>query len=338
MTIDFQKAYKFNLETNRAIEVPIPEEENDFSEYIGQLIEDVVGDARSKKYLFPSEETTTKSDMEIILTGDEADAVTAAKRFATRLKNEENRVQGRIEHLNKEVQRGMMIVTAVTMGEARYFLIIKAEHFDFIDEGSRRKATGLPIKKKIFKAFCAHLDDNDEPQYAMVSDSRAVISTYWWQNYLELEEEYTDEHNTVKSFDVLDKKIFKPMQEQSPRDYMFLRNATVAYYRANEEFVLDDYVRRVIERYEPEGTGVDIERVAERIRNLPESGGFNTRFRVVREKLTKRIITRLKLSPQLDLVIKENINWGTAVESVIENGIKYIRIRTNAGYDHFKLV
>lgn len=334
MTIDFQRAYKFNLDTNRVLEIPIPDIDTDFSEYIKELIEDVIGDTRSKKYLFPQEQTVTMRDMEAIL--KDADATVSAKRFATRLKNEENRVQLRIEHLDKEVQQGIMILAVVTMSTNKFFLIIKAEHFDFIDEGSRRRATGLPIKKKIFKAFCAHLGRHDKPKYAMVSDNRAVISTYWWQNFLELEVEHTDEHNTEKSFDLLEKKIFKALRDKSPSDYMYLRNATVAYYRSHEEFILEDFVDDVIEPYEPEEPTIDMVQIARRIRTLPESGEFNSRFKVIRAKLTKRMITRLKLSAQLELVIKENITWGATVQAIEENGIKYIKIRTETGYNHFK--
>lgn len=334
MTIDFVKTFKFNLDTNRVIEVPIPDETTDFSDYIKELIEDVVGDLRSKKYLFPQEATTTMNDMQEILDVNTRDA--AARRFARRLMTEEMRVQGRIEHLNKEVQKGIMIQTFVTTPTQKYFLIIKAEHFDFIDEGSRRKATGLPIKKKIFKAFCAYLDQQNQPTHAMVSDYRTVISTYWWENFLELQEEYTNEYNTEKSFDTLDRKIFNPIRQQHPRDYMYLRNATVQYYRSREEFILEDYIEQIITPYVPEDGTLDMGRIADRIRVLPERSQFNGRFSIVREKLKKRIIKRLPLTPQLELVIKEDINWETTVQAIEEEGVKYIKIRTDNGFNHFK--
>ncbi|PSL28082.1 nucleoid-associated protein [Chitinophaga ginsengisoli] len=334
MTIDFQKAFKFDLDTNRVLEVPTPEGETDFGEYIGGLIIDVVADARSKKYLFPADETTTMADMAKILADDHSDV--AARRFARRLMTAEARVQGRIEHLNKEVQRGMMIQAVVTMGELRYFLIIKAEHFDFIDESSTLKSTGLPIKKKIFKAFCAHLGEDDAPTHAKVSDYRTVISTYWWQDFLELKEEYTDEYNTIKSFEALERKIFNPMKEKHPRDYMYLRNATVQYYRSKEEFVLEDYVQSIIAPYIPEDETLEMDKVADRVRALPEKQEFDGRFRVITNKIKKRIIKHLPLTPQLELVIKENINWDRTVKSVVVDNLKHILIRTDAGYDHFK--
>lgn len=334
MTIDFIKTFKFNLDTNRVVEVPIPDEATDFSDYIEELIKDVIGDLRSKKYLFPEEATTTMTGIQEILNINTREL--AAKGFARRLMTEEIRVQGRIEHLNKEVQKGIMIQTVVTAPTQKYFLIIKAEHYDFIDEGSRRKATGLPIKKKIFKAFCAYLDEQNQPSHAMVSDYRTVMSTYWWENFLELKEEYTNEYNTEKSFDALERKIFNPIKEQHPRDYMCLRNATVLYYRSREEFILEDYLQEIISPYEPEDATLDMVRIADRIRQLPERSQFNGRFSVIREKLKKRIIKRLPLTPQLELVIKEAINWDNSVQAIEENGLKYIRIRTDTGFKYFK--
>lgn len=333
MIIIFQKAYKFNLDTNAVNEVPIPEEETDFSEYVKQLILDVVSDNHGRKFLFPGEESRTMADMGAILDGDRGPA---ARKLARRLMTEENKAQERIARLKKEIQRGIMIQALITMGEVKYFLIIKAEHFDYIDENSTQLATGLPIKKKIFKSFNAKFDGNDTPLFAMVSDNKAEISTYWWQDFLELEEEYTDEYNTVKSFDVIEKKIFIPMKENFPRDYLYLRNATITYFRSKKEFILDKYVRDVIESYEPIDPDNDMDRVAERIRSLGESGKFNTRFLIVKEKLKKRIITTLRLTPQLDLVIKENIKWDNSVQAIEEDGIKYIMIQSEDGYNYFK--
>jgi len=334
MDIIFQNAFKFDMVNNRVIPVPIPDENTDFDEYIGDLIADVVGDVRSKKYLFPGESTTTMNDIREIVNGENKDA--AARRFARRLLTEEIRVQGRIAHLNREVQRGIMIQTLVDIADVKHFLIIKAEHFDFIDEGSTRKATGLPIRKKIFKSFCTYFDEGDNLLYAMVSDNKTMISTYWWREFLELVQEHTDEHNTETSFDILDRKIFKPMQEKWPRDYMYLRNATITYYRTNQEFVLEDYLRAIISPYVPDGEGLNTENMANRIRKLPESWNFNSRFNIIRSKLTKRIITKLRLTAQLDLVIKEDINWDNSVQAVTEDGVKYIKIRSDYGFNYFK--
>lgn len=126
------------------------------------------------------------------------------------------------------------------------------------------------------------------------------------------------------------------MKEKYPRDHMYLRNATVQYYRSKIEFVLEDYLDDIIRPYEPEDNNLNIETLAKNINSLPERSKFDRRFIVIRESLKKRIIKRLPLTPQLELVIKENINWNQTVQAFEENGIKFIKIRTDKGFEHFK--
>lgn len=205
MKVEFQKVFKFDLERSRAVEIQIQAGESDFSEYLNELTLDVLADAHSKRYLFPEASTDIMTDINSIINDNKKDAT--AQKIATRLMHRESSVQSRIEHLKTEVQKGIMVQTLVKLPEQNYFLIIKAEHFDFINENDSKKATGLPIKRKIFKAFSAHLGSDDSLSHAMVSDYKTVISTYWWRDFLELSEEHTDQYNTEKSFDALDRKF-----------------------------------------------------------------------------------------------------------------------------------
>lgn len=332
MEIQFKKVYRFNLDESQPEEILLDDRVSDFNGYIEDLILDVLGDPRRKRYLFPKDETSTKNALTEIFTKKKDNI---ALSFAQRLLRIENDVQNRIEHLDVEVQRGVLIQALVNHNDKMHYLIIKAEHFDYINEKDRKRTTGLPIKKKVFKAFSAPVDESGKKKYAYVSDYRPTISTYWWSTFLELEEEYTDDYNTETAFKAIEQKVLNKLKEEYPSDYLYLRNATVKYFRTNKEFVTSDFVEDFIKPYEPEDDRLNVEDLSAKIEALPEKVGFDSRFNIKKDKIKKRIIKKLPLTAQLELVIKEDIKWGEMVKAVKVDGAKYIRIRTDKGYDYF---
>ena len=333
MNVIFKSVHKFDLVRIKPVEIPLLAEQVDFNDYLQQLIEEVIADDRGRKYLFPKDSTAIMATIDSVVSAKNASAATLDA--AKRLLRIEEEVQGRIEHLRIEVQRGILIQALVDLNGQQLFLIIKAEHAEFINENDNKRATGLPIKKKIFKSVCIYLGQDQKPTHAMVTDYRTSISTYWWHNFLELEEEYTNEQNTERSIDVLDRKIFSGMKKEHPADYMNLRNATTAYFRTHNEFVMADYLDTVIKPYRPEDASLDVPGLSGKIDALPEKGKFDRRFDIVAEKLKNRIVTRLRLTPVLELVIKENINLKDDITAYEEKGVKYISIRTDEGYKYF---
>ena len=333
MEIVFKKAFKFDLDHSVVLPMPIPNEDSDFSHYLNDLIEEVIGDVRSKKFLFPIDETAIMTAIQNVRIEELVEQ--ACLDTANRLLRTEAFAQQQIEHLDREIQRGVLFQALVEDDTQFYFIVAKAEHLDYIDEQNSQRSKGLPIKKKIFKSFCAYLNNEGSPLYAKVGDSGARISTYWWHNFLELIEEHNDSYNTIKSFEALDKKIFDKLKRDFREDYMYLRNATVQYFRSREEFVLEDYVNEIFVPYVPEKEDLDIAVWGNHVRRLPESQNFDSRFTIIKSDLKKRIIKKIKLTPQLVLEIKEDIDWNTVRATIIDNE-KYIQIRSDEGFDYFK--
>lgn len=315
------------------VTLTLPAEADDFDLYLNDLLIDVIGDNRSRKYNFPGDTTALKTIIESVTNVDIDNATLQA---ANRLLRVEAMVQQRIEQLEQEVQKGILLQALVDYNDTKIFIIIKAEHLDFINENDNRKAKGLPIKRKIFKSFCGYLDESLQPVYSMVSDSKKAISTYWWSGFLELVEEHSDSYNTQTAFDAFDNKIFNKIKKKYPEDYMYLRNSTIQYFRSKDEFVMEDYVTEIIHNYIPENNELDILALEQNILRLPDTANFDRRFNIKREELKKRMIYKLKLTPQLVLEIKENIDWDSTVLAFEQNGIKYIQIRTEEGYKYFK--
>lgn len=331
MTILTQKAYKLNHSANSFIEVSI---EDDFELYILELIKEVQEDLRSKEFKFPTFSTGLKSDIELI-TNDNIEE--AFNNICYRLIAKENDVQEEIKQLKTEVQKGILVQAYIEVSHnINCYTIIKSEEFEFIDEEIKKKKQGFPVKKKVFKSFCGFFSENKEILSAKVGDSNSKISTYWHRDFLELEAIHDDTFNTNKCFEILDKKIFPKVRKTSAEDYMYLRNATVHYFRNNNEFVMQDYIGNVIDTYVPVNNKVNIKELKESISTLPDKNGFDTRFSIDKDSLKQRIINKIKLTNELYLEIKEDINWEGVVTAVEEFGIKYIKIRSETGYEYFK--
>jgi hypothetical protein len=340
MNVQFKKAFKFNLD-NFVVEemnIPVPTQEEitgevyTFNKYFDELILDVLTDPRSKKFLFPVENTAIKTVIQGILHEEQREA--AALDAARQLLRIEQTVDSRIEHMDREVQKGIMIQALVEHNGQLHFIIVKAEHLDFMNERDNRKTTGLPIKKKIFKSFCAFLDGENHALYAHVNDTKVKIATYWWQNFLSLEKELTDEQNTENAFEAFETKVFNKIKTQHPEDWMSLRNATISYFRSNTSFILDDFLKSTIIPYEPVDSNLNMTLLENRIRELPANQNFEPRFDIVREKIKKRMVNKLRLNSQLTLVIDAEVSKGT-VNSILVDGVKYIRIKSDSGYDMF---
>jgi hypothetical protein len=340
MDVLFKKAFKFNLDNLSVVEMPIPvptQQDLDnavytFDAYLNELIKTVLDDDRSKKFLFPDVNSAIKTDMSQIVV--EASRNQAAKSVAERLLSEERSAEAKVEHLKIEIQKGIVVQALVNYGTATYYLIIKAEHQDYMNENDNRKSTGLPIKKKIFKSFSAKLDADMLPVDAMVGDTTARISTYWWDDFLKLIPERTDEYNTLTAFDAFERKIFNRMKDQHPEDMMTLRNATLSYFRSHDEFVLADYLNEVVNTYHPADEELDVPKMVEKINALPEAEEFEPRFIIKRDNLKKRIKRTVRLNDQLNLVMLGEVTPGT-VYSIKKNGIKYVRIQSDEGYEQF---
>lgn len=255
---------------------------------------------------------------------------------ANRLLECENIIQQKIEHLEVELQKGILIQALVKVDDEFIYIITKAEHLDFIDEKNKKKSKGLPVKKKIFKSFAAFLNSKKELSHAMVCDSNAKISAFWFKEFLELQPVHDDSWNTKKAFESLDSKVFSKMKKDHPEDYLYLRNATVQYFRSKEEFVLEDYIKDIVTTYTPADENLKIDTLKTKIQGLPEKENFDSRFEIKKNEIKQRYISKIKLTEQLSLEIKEDLALNDTVRSIIIDGIKYIRIRTESGYNFFK--
>jgi hypothetical protein len=201
---------------------------------------------------------------------------------------------------------------------------------------SYKKTSGLPVRKKIYKAFIAEFDKSNIVIRTSIYDTNSTFSVYWWRDFLELEEVYTDDYNTDKAFSVINSRILSPIKQVSKPDYINLWNTTVHYFRVKKEFSLDEYINDVIKNYQPFDQRVDVLDLEKRARSLPEKGKFDNRFAIVPGLLNKRFKNSIQLTSQIELLLKQDIDIKNTIKPYQEDdGSKWVMIKSDPGYEHF---
>lgn len=312
----------------------------DFDHYLSGLISLIMEGGSGREFCFERETTEVRAQIGRIIANEDFDDV--ATIIATRLLTTEQTVQERIAPMKKEIQKGI-VVQALVSEEGMFdrFVICKAEHNEFLNEINFAKQRGLPIKKKVFKAVICYLNGTSV-QNVLVYDSNSNLSPYWWKDFLELTKVHSDEDNTENAFDAITKNVIDKLKKDYPEDYMHLRNATVMYFRAKEDFEMNDYLDNHIGDYTPFDSKLNMNDLKDKIRKLPTTAKkqFDEKFSIVKKKIKARFLKRIELTSQIELHIKEAI---PDIKNVIrafedDQGSKWVMIKSAEGYKYFDKV
>ena len=242
-------------------------------------------------------------------------------------------------HSITDIQKGILLIAYCKMTEIDYKVIIcKADYSEFIEETSGEKKNGLPTKKKIFKSFAANITINAGTfSYSeiLTFDVNAKQTKYWYDEFLDLKALHDDSENTVNAFNYLKSKILDVVRKDSKSDYLVLWNSTVAYMRSEGEFSMDYYADNILATYNPICNRLHMNELAERAKTLPRQYNFDSRFQKVPSKIQAKIKNEIKLTDDIELVLKKNIpNLSRTIKPYEEDGEKYIMVRSEDGYKY----
>ena len=335
MEILFTSLHHIDRTKSIVEEITISESNDDLITYINALFAEISSNRNRRSFSFQSETTEVKNSINNFLSGNYEDASLAN---ANRLLRIETQTQEEISHLPYEVQRGSLFQAVIIDETVTKIIITKADHSSILDEVDFKLHSGLPLNKRIFKAFLYTIDASTREDTVFVYDTKPVISKYWWSGFLELREKYNDSYNTQHALDSIDIRILNPIKERYPADHTILRNSTIRYFRSNEEFDLSRFIDETFSNYEPVDEGFPRDEIIQKIIALPEKYNFDTRFRVEKEEIKKRQVYKIEILENVDLVFKD---FGSDMRGIIspgveEDGKKFIKIYTEIGYNRFK--
>lgn len=337
MRIIYHCFYKVDI-TTQEVQLQQFDEDGNVNNYIMELLQNVSDSEGDREYLFEENSLTMKTYLNRII--NDEDRGTTSENIANRLLQEENKAQQRIAHLQKQIQKGILIISYVEMTDTEHKIILsKADYNEFIEEMTGNIKSGLPTKKKIFKSFIANVtitDEEKEITKLVTYDSNATKAAYWSKEFLELVEIRDDEKNTLAAYNAIKKDIIEPLKKKHKSDYLCLWNATVAYFRGEGDFHLVHYRDNIIGNYLPMDTTLKLDDVKTKIDKLPSKYKFDSVFtkkpNVVKEKFKNTI----KLSSEIDLVIKHDVANPKKmfVPYIDDEGKKYIAIQSEEGYQY----
>ena len=336
MEIEYLKLIKIDHENNNVQEEPLHEEGN-VRNYVMDIIGLITDNAGERRYKFKDDELTMKTWIGDIVNDNDRDARTMD--IARRLLEKEDNAQQRYRSIT-DIQKGILLITYCKMTETEYKMVIcKADYTEFIEETTGEKRNGLPTKKKIFKSFAANITVN-AGAYGfgdMVTfDVNAKQSKYWFDEFLDLKALHDDSENTERAFSYLKSKILDPIRRKSKSDYLVMWNFTVAYMRSEGEFSMDYYADNILAVYHPECEDLDMSDLARKAKALPLQHDFDSRFQKVPSKIKAKMKNEIKLTDDIELVLKKDIpHLSRTIKAYEENdGGKYIMIRSEEGYKY----
>lgn len=333
MNINSVFLHHIDIKTNTATPIEVNETSGNLNDYVESLVEEIQTNPNKRSFRFKEGNTEVKSSLIPILQNSD-DLETIILTNANRLLEKERKSQKAIEKLNVEIQKGSLLHLSFYSEETHKIIICKVEHDEVLSEVDFDLIRGLNTKKKVFKAILIYLNDSFEITYNYVHDKNS--SKYWWDDFLELEQLKTDDENTEKSLNELDKAL-TPYRKDFYADYLLLRNSLIGYYRNNDNLNYSDVISNVFENYFPVNRSFPKDKLLKKVRELPQKKGFDTQFKISKKKITKKIKLRIRLASNLYLSLDDYIdNIKNLITPIEENGNKYLRILSTEGYEKMK--
>lgn len=310
----------------------------DLEEYLDGLAMLITKGSSGRKFKFDSETTEVRLQLNEIYNKTDFEKTTTI--ISKRLLKSEIAVQKRMAKLDVEIQKGIFIQLLIDNDGVIKFIMCKADHGDFLNEVNFEKTKGLPLKKKLFKAFVCTIAESGDIEDIIVYDTNTNVAKYWWDDFLELSKIYSDEDNTINAFDAIDKGVLSTLKVKYPHDYMHLSNNTIHYFRSHEKFDLLEYIESTFLNYEVVDKELDLSDVVKKIKELPtkKRAPFDEQFSIVKNKITKKFIKDIQLTEQIELRFKQEIKNLDDIVTYEEgkDGEKFVKIRSERGYEFFK--
>jgi hypothetical protein len=325
-----------DVATSSVSPISISGPNDDLKTYIEELLQKITSAESKRKFKFERDTTEVKASMDRMLQGEDFSMI--SRTVAERLLTNETTAQAGIAQLTHEIQKGVLIQAMIEKDGSKLFVIAKADHSNYLDDQQYRTRQGLPIKKKIYKAFLAQFELSGRITQTYVYDTNASVAKYWWSDFLELTEVNTDEHNTDKAFESIDKGVMAKIKDHYRADHNILRNRMLGFFRSSQVFEMDRFIENAIGDYDPVNSDLDIDDLKSKIRDLPARRGFDTQFNIRVEVIkAKKLKNVIPINDKIELHINDYIgDLSQIIHAYVRDGEKYIRIKTDTGYEAFK--
>lgn len=330
--IDYESQHVLPRETPEAFEA-----------YVAELIDHINNNDSVREYKTRSNATEVIGSI-LSLCSNQNDAELVSSRMdgmANRLMRMEAAAQERIARTRTNVQKGSLIQALLFDEDSNsyVYLLAKVEHTEWVDDADFTFKTGFSKDKKTFWKSCLiDLPDLTATEFHARIYSNTVAK-YWNDDFLELDVMNTDETNTTRAFKAIDATLNQNFRGISSPDHTIIRNGFVSYLKNNEHIDFTIMVDAVLGSYQsvdPELKLEKIQTIREKLLEQPNKKNFDRQFNAINSAINARIRKIYPINDGIDLKVSHEIeDLSGTIQSVEENGVRYIRVRTN-NEDTFK--
>lgn len=325
MNIFFQMIQTIDLATEQVVaKKDIPE---DFAEFILELIKFTTENNDTRLYEAFDDNTTVINCISQIIQMkhckphlDSDDLIMCEKlslSIANKLFREEKEAEEKIGVTGKHIKRGSLFQALIQDDSGHYsYLLAKVEHKDWYDGDSLQKRFGFPSEKKnVWKsAVIPFACESDGMQLGVVRVYTDNKAKYWAEAFLELREMRSDEVNTYKAFEEIDKELQRTIKKTSEYDYIHLRNMFIGYMKTARQFNYYSAIDELVVDYAPE-EGYNMDYLSERLKKLPETKGFDAQFVTVPSAIKARRHNKFKPVDGIEIHIGNVTNMERVIEA-----------------------
>lgn len=311
--------HHLDIDNNTCTSVPIPQD-SDLHTYLNTLLAEIAGKPQSRAYHLASDSTEFAVSLAKFREGRVL-ASFAAGALAARLLRIEVATDERYGHLatpgTTHVKRGSFLQFLFDSSGTLGYLAVKVEHQSILDETDFKRRVGLGESQKIYKACRVDFDGAGKPQQALVFDTNARPSVYWWNDVWELKPVRSDEINTQSAVKHVVHALMR-IKKTAPVDYTILRNATVAAFKQAGAMDFEQFVTSTFASYAPIEASLadELPKLVSDLRGLPVKKKFDSHFTlapaaVPYKQVKVELNTGITLSYDEDIAHLSDRIWAT---------------------------
>ncbi len=316
---------------------------NDLEDYLTTLLDEITKKEQKREYAFSREKTEFKTTLLSYYKNQILQKNTDSSHFANRLLDIEINTDEEYGHLGADnkgiVKKGSFLQFIYRENSEIFYLGVKIEHQEFLDENDFKKKVGLSVANKVYKA-CHVSYVKSVPNKINIYDTNSKPAKYWWYSFFELKVVRDNALNTKEASQKVVSSLAK-YKKEFPKDYTYLRNAVITAFKQNSEMNYDDFIKNTFENYKSDNDAFNekIKELIKKLKELPKKEGFDTKFTLVPSEVNFKK-QKVRLTGQIDISYDEDMKhlddkiWS----EITSDGRKLVVIKTEGdSYKNFKV-
>jgi hypothetical protein len=307
----FQIASVFNLDDEKGQVSYVDISTVDFQQHIDKIIYQYV-DAANKREFEPNETAPVISALQRLAVESITEELESfktvfyseTKLIAERLVQIQRKVTERSPSINSP-KKGSLVIVVSHQGDEIHILLSKIDQEIYLDLDDYEYTLGLPKENSTQKTCNITYkisDDELEVKDIFVSDSNSKIATFWYKDFLELEEMHDDAKNTKYAFRQINTFIRSKVKKKAPNYYTIMRNNLTGYFATNQAFKIEDLAEYVVGDIPLEDSNIDVVSLKRDLIKLPAKKRFDSSFNIRKDAIENRLLKKTyKINDKIEL-------------------------------------